>query len=136
MAHSPTMMGGHASGSSGLASAIHSAGLELGRARLCPKGSRQLLGSRSCKGFEEWFEAVWCASALVFHMVLRVSGGFKCLGGKFEHCSINKVYNKKDSLSLPCSCPPSCLCKPVQQLLRRGAFTPYRNTAARERPCY
>lgn len=112
-AYSPTMVGGHDPGSSHFVRAIHSAGLGLGRATLCPKGSQQLPGTRSCKGFEERFESVRCASALAFHMVLQGSEGFKCLDGKFEHCSINKVCNKKDSLSLPCSCPPSRLSKSV-----------------------
>lgn len=56
-------------------------------------------------------------SALAFHTVQGL-GGFKCLGGKFEHQGINRVCNKKDSLSLPmspspfsshCGIEPSCL---------------------------
>lgn len=94
-----------------------------------PGGLSAAPGHQKLHGLRERFESVWCASALAFHMVLRGSGGFKCLGGKFQHRSINKVCNKKDSLSLPCSCPPSRLSKPIQQPVWHGAFTLYRNTA-------
>lgn len=71
-----------------------------------------ILGTRSCQGFKDWFEPWQCASAWAFPTVLWGLGGFKCLGGKFEHCNINKVCNKNNSLSLPCTCPPSHLSKP------------------------
>lgn len=68
-AHSPPMVGAHALGSCGLASALHRVGLGLGWARLCLEGSRQLPDTRSCTGFKnglsqygvlQLWHFIWC----------------------------------------------------------------------------